>query len=84
MKKANLNGKDDEYLRATLWAGPAVSAGLPSTNVPIGMSSKNLPIGMQITGPYLEDKLVSKLLKLFRFEVDLKYRQNFNNFRYIK
>ena len=55
-RKLTVNGKDDEYLRATLWAGPAVSAGLPSTNVPIGMSSNNLPISMQITGPYLEDK----------------------------
>ena len=65
-RKLTVNGKDDEYLRATLWAGPAVSAGLPSTNVPIGMSSKNLPIGMQITGPYLEDKTCIEVSKIVR------------------
>jgi len=65
-RKLTINGKDDEYLRATLWAGPAVSAGLPSTNVPIGMSSKNLPIGMQITGPYLEDKTCIEVAKIVR------------------
>ena len=65
-RKLTVNGKDDEYLRATLWAGPAVSAGLPSTNVPIGMSSKNLPIGMQITGPYLEDKTCIEVAKIVR------------------
>ena len=63
-RKLTINGKDDEYLRATLWAGPAVSAGLPSTNVPIGISSKNLPIGMQITGPYLEDKTCIEVAKI--------------------
>ena len=65
-RKLTINGKDDEYLRATLWAGPAVSAGLPSTNVPIGLSSKNLPIGMQITGPYLEDKTCIEVAKIVR------------------
>ena len=65
-RKLTINGKDDEYLRATLWAGPAVSAGLPSTNVPIGMSSNNLPIGMQITGPYLEDKTCLEVAKVVR------------------
>ena len=65
-RKLTINGKDDEYLRATLWAGPAVSAGLPSTNVPIGISSKNLPIGMQITGPYLEDKTCIEVAKIVR------------------
>ena len=60
--KLTINGKDDEYLRATLWAGPAVSAGLPSTNVPIGMSSNNLPI----TGPYLEDKTCLEVAKVVR------------------
>ena len=65
-RKLTINGKDDEYLRATLWAGPAVSAGLPSTNVPIGMSSKDLPIGMQITGPYLEDKTCIEVAKIVR------------------
>jgi len=65
-RKLNINGKDGEYLRATLWAGPAVSAGLPSTNVPIGTSSKNLPIGMQITGPYLEDKTCIEVAKVVR------------------
>ena len=65
-RKLAINGKDDEYLRATLWAGPAVSAGLPSTNVPIGMSSNNLPISMQITGPYLEDKTCLEVAKFVR------------------
>ena len=65
-RKLTINGKDDEYLRATLWAGPAVSAGLPSTNVPIGMSSNNLPISMQITGPYLEDKTCLEVAKVVR------------------
>ena len=65
-RKLTINGKDDEYLRATLWAGPAVSAGLPSTNVPIGMSSNNLPISMQITGPYLEDKTCLEVAKFVR------------------
>ena len=65
-RKLTINGKDDEYLRATLWAGPAVSAGLPSTNVPIGMSSNNLPISMQITGPYLEDKTCLEVAKVIR------------------
>ena len=65
-RKLTINGKDDEYLRATLWAGPAVSAGLPSTNVPIGMSSNNLPVGMQITGPYLEDKTCLEVAKVVR------------------
>ena len=65
-RKLTINGKDDEYLRATLWAGPAVSAGLPSTNVPIGMSSRNLPISMQITGPYLEDKTCIEVAKIVR------------------
>ena len=65
-RKLTINGKDDEYLRATLWAGPAVSAGLPSTNVPIGMSSNNLPVSMQITGPYLEDKTCLEVAKVVR------------------
>ena len=65
-RKLTINGKDDEYLRATLWAGPAVSAGLPSTNAPIGMSSDNLPISMQITGPYLEDKTCIEVAKVVR------------------
>ena len=65
-RKLTINGKDDEYLRATLWAGPAVSAGLPSTNVPIGTSSNNLPISMQITGPYLEDKTCLEVAKVVR------------------
>ena len=65
-RKLTINGKDDEYLRATLWAGPAVSAGLPSTNVPIGMLSNNLPISMQITGPYLEDKTCLEVAKVVR------------------
>ena len=68
-RKLNINGKDQEYLRATLWAGPAVSAGLPSTNVPIGLSSKGLPIGMQIMGPYLEDKTC---LQAAKFVQDLR------------
>ena len=65
-RKLSINGNDQEYLRATLWAGPAVTAGLPSTNVPIGLSSNGLPIGMQITGPYLEDKTCLEVAKLVR------------------
>ncbi len=65
-RKLSINGNDQEYLRATLWAGPAVIAGLPSTNVPIGLSSNGLPIGMQITGPYLEDKTCLEVAKLVR------------------
>ena len=61
-RKLVVNGKDKEYLTINLWAGPAVSAGLPSTNVPIGFSKDNLPIGMQITGPYLEDLTCIEIL----------------------
>ena len=62
----NVNGKEKEYLSINLWAGPAVSAGLPSTNVPIGFSKENLPIGMQITGPYLEDNTCIEIAKIIR------------------
>ena len=65
-RKLIVNGKDQEYLRVTLWAGPAVMAGLPSTNVPIGFSQNNLPIGMQIVGPYLEDKTCLEVAKIVR------------------
>ena len=65
-RKLIVNGRDQEYLRVTLWAGPAVMAGLPSTNVPIGFSQNNLPIGMQIVGPYLEDKTCIEVAKIVR------------------
>ena len=65
-RKLVVNGKDKEYLTINLWAGPAVSAGLPSTNVPIGFSKDNLPIGMQITGPYLEDLTCIEIAKIIR------------------
>ena len=65
-RKLIVNGRDQEYLRVTLWAGPAVMAGLPSTNVPIGFSQNNLPIGMQIVGPYLEDKTCLEVAKIVR------------------
>ena len=65
-RKLTVNGTEQEYLRTTLWAGPAVMAGLPSTNVPIGFSKEKLPIGMQVMGPYLEDKTCITAAKMIR------------------
>ena len=48
-RKLNINGEDKEYLTVHLWSGPAIMAGLPSTNVPIGLSKGGLPIGMQLS-----------------------------------
>ena len=68
-RKLNINGEDKEYLTVHLWSGPAIMAGLPSTNVPIGLSKDGLPIGMQIIGPYLEDMTCIEVAKIVR---DLK------------
>ncbi len=68
-RKLRVNGVDKEYLSIHQWTGPAIMAGLPSTNVPIGFSSDNLPIGMQIIGPYLQDLTcieIAKVLKTLR------------------
>lgn len=65
-RKLNINGEDKEYLTVHLWSGPAIMAGLPSTNVPIGLSKDGLPIGMQVIGPYLEDMTCIEVAKIVR------------------
>ena len=52
-----IDDKPHSYVdAAVIWAGPATTAGLPATVMPIDQSDDGLPIGVQIVGPYLEDR----------------------------
>lgn len=56
-RRLDIDGKPHAYLdAAVVWAGPATTAGLPATVMPIDRSDAGLPIGVQIMGPYLEDR----------------------------
>jgi amidase len=55
-RKLEVDGAQISYNDQSVWAGPAILTGLPSTTMPIGRSENGLPIGVQIMGRYLEDR----------------------------
>ena len=62
----NVNGKEKQYWHTTIWAGPVVTANLPSTSTPIGLTSSGLPVNLQIIGPYLHDLTCIEVAKMIR------------------
>jgi amidase len=51
-----LNGQTVPYFAPAGWSGPATSANLPATALPVGRTRAGLPFGAQAIGPYLEDR----------------------------
>ena len=67
-RKLDIDGAQIPYNDQSVWAGPAILTGLPSTTMPIGRSEGGLPIGVQITGGFLEDRTTIKFAELIERE----------------